>query len=119
MACLHATTAPRQSAYVLPCGTQKELATGLFTVKKRLEVKNQSLSFLIGPPKVRSMSRYVPILSTALTPCDARNGDRLSLCRLLLSNPANTDPCKLLPPSLGAMFNFRPPVGVSAFPPPV
>src|SRR5262249_5573664 len=116
---LHATTPPRQSAYVLPCGTQNALATGLLTVKKRVEPKNHSLSFLIGPPIVASRSRYLPIRSTDRTPCDARKDDRLLLWRLLLSNPQKNNPGKSLPPPRGAIFTLFPPAGESALPPPV
>src|SRR5215831_3537849 len=104
---------------MFPAGTQNAFATGLLTVKKRVEPKNHSLSFLIGPPIVASRSRYVPIRSTDRTPCDARKDDRLLLCRLLLSKPPKNEPWKSLPPSLGAMFNLIPPVGESAVPPPV
>src|SRR5439155_21657861 len=116
-ACSQATTGLTQSAYVFPCGIQNALAMGLLTVNKRPEPKNHNLSFLIGPPNVISISRYVPILSTTLTPCEARNGDRLSLCRRLLSKPPKNEPCNVLPPSLGTIFNFRPPVVESAVPP--
>src|SRR5436309_6442703 len=44
------------------------LAIGLLTVNRRPDPKNHSLFLTIGPPCVKSISRYVPILSTDFTP---------------------------------------------------
>src|SRR5207247_5120145 len=66
----------------MPAGVPSDtnvLAIGLLTVKKRPDPKNHSLFLTIGPPCVKSISRYVPILSTDFTPWLARNGVRLLL----------------------------------------
>src|SRR6516162_3106566 len=94
-------------------------AIGLSTMKKRPDPKNQIASFLMGPPNVKFVSLYLPILSTDFTPLLARNGVRLLLCHLLCSYPWKADPLNRLPPSFGTRLIFTPPVGESTLPPPV
>src|SRR5579864_754816 len=70
------------------------LAIGLSTVKSRSDPKNHALSFLIGPPCVKSVSLYFPIRSSDVTPWPARKAFMLLACKESLSYPSKSDPMK-------------------------
>src|SRR5439155_13728785 len=80
----------------------------------RDDAKNQTLSFLIGPPTDPFRSQFLSRLLEVLTPRAMSASSMLSAWRFRLAYAEKSEPEKRLPPSRGMMLTRTAPVGRSA-----